>query len=178
MQFEGTSRKNAGEASGGGILACLEEMGGDCLERCKQCAEESEEKTGHGEIVVAVGCKGDTSDDGKQRDELGCRHGAGISVAGEREIREDDDEDGSRCSDDLVEGNCDELEGEIGNCDVDGVQQRKQGKQKCLAFGEIRRREIVKLHSEIRAQSAAEGVQGSECVREWEADEDELVVER
>lgn len=67
-------------------------MSCDGLEGGEECAEECEEETGHGEVVVAVCGESDASDDWEQRDEF--RDGDGGVGGCERDIGEGDDEDG------------------------------------------------------------------------------------
>lgn len=85
--------------------------------------------------------KADTSNDRQQRDELHYAEARTQEDGGD----EDGEQRGGR-ADDLVERDGDELETDVADCDVDGVQDGEGAEDEVFPLGESRRR--------LRLQSA------------------------
>lgn len=136
VELEGLGGEDAGPdgTAGGGCddrMASLEKVGDDCLEGCQDSAEEGEKEAPESEVVVAIGCKADTDDDGDEGEELGGRKGVG-----EEEVRDGDDKERGGGADDLVEGDGDELKRDVGDGDVDGVEKGECGEEEGFTGGQ------------------------------------------
>lgn len=172
MKFEGTWEGKTATGCGSKGGTCLESVCGNCFEGREESPEEGEEETGKRVVIIAVGGKGDSEDDGEQGDEFSGREWTWTEEKGKG-----DDKKGSCCTYDLVKRNCDELKGDVRDGDIDGIEDGKGGKEQCFAGDETCWCKVTQFHCKIGTKCACKGMQGSECVRKWESDEDELVVE-